>query len=57
VRDALDKPETVKILAELERENAELRRRVVDLALEVQELKAAPVNRHELGTMPGLWRA
>jgi hypothetical protein len=52
--DAAARPETATMLAELEQENAELRRHVVDLALEIQELKAAPANRHKLGSMSGL---
>jgi hypothetical protein len=47
------KPETV-LLAELEQENEELRRRVVDLALGIQELKAGVADRDKSSSTPGL---
>jgi hypothetical protein len=54
VCDAPANPETVKTLAELEQENAELRRHVVDLALKIQELKADPADRHKSISVPGV---
>ena len=50
--DAPARPNAVAALAELEQENAELRRHVVNLALEIQELKAGPVKRHRSNSMP-----
>ena len=52
VRDTPADPEAVKMLAALEQENAELRRHVVDLALEIQELRAGPTDRHKLDSTP-----